>query len=99
WYACQNMCPHKRAFVLSRGIIGSQGDVPKVSCPLHKRNFSLASGECLTDSEYSVKVFPVRVEGDEVFLLLPATDQLDALLATDLHCVTVCEAASDGVLS
>lgn len=91
WYASQNMCPHKRAFVLSRGIIGSQGETPKVACPLHKKTFSLQSGECLTGDEMSVKVFPVRIVGDEVQLLLPPEEQLNALLATDLHCVTACE--------
>jgi nitrite reductase (NADH) large subunit len=93
WYASQNMCPHKRAFVLSRGIIGSQGEVPKVACPLHKKAFSLASGECLSGDELSVKVFPVKVVDDQVYLLLPPQDQLNALLATDLHCVTACETA------
>src|SRR4051812_44223863 len=24
WYATQNMCPHKRAFVLSQGIVGDE---------------------------------------------------------------------------
>lgn len=91
WYACQNMCPHKRAFVISRGIIGSSGDEPKVSCPLHKKPFSLATGKCLGGDDYSLKVFPVRVEGDEVFLELPPKEQLDALLATELHCVTDCD--------
>jgi nitrite reductase (NADH) large subunit len=90
WYACQNMCPHKQAFVLSRGIIGSQGDAPKVACPLHKKNFSLETGECTSGDELSVKVFPVRIDGDQVCLLLPPKDQLDALLATRLHCVTAC---------
>lgn len=93
WFACQNMCPHKRAFVLSRGIIGSQGDEPKVACPLHKKTFSLATGECLSGDEHALKVFPVRVEGGKVLVLLPPSDQLDALLATDLHCVTACETA------
>lgn len=91
WYACQNMCPHKRAFVLSRGIIGSQGELPKVACPLHKKTFSLESGECLSGDALSVKVFPVRVVRDRVYLHLPPVDQLNALLATDLHCVTACE--------
>ena len=94
WYACQNMCPHKRAFVLSRGIIGSQGETPKVACPLHKKTFSLETGECLSGDEYSVKVFPVKVVGEHVSLLLPPEDQLNALLATELHCVTACETAS-----
>jgi nitrite reductase (NADH) large subunit len=92
WYATQNMCPHKRAFVLSRGIIGSQGEVPKVACPLHKKTFSLESGECLSGDEMSVKVFPVKVIDDQVYLQLPPHDQLNALLATELHCVTACEA-------
>ena len=37
-----------------------------------------------------MKVFPVKIVGDEVHLLLPPKDQLDALLATNLHCVTAC---------
>ena len=39
----------------------------------------------------SVKVFPVKVVDDSVYLFLPPQDQLDALLATELHCVTACE--------
>ncbi len=91
WYASQNMCPHKRAFVLSRGIIGSQGEIPKVACPLHKKTFSLETGECISGDEHSLKVFPVKVADDQVYLLLPPQEQLNALLATDLHCVTACE--------
>ncbi len=71
WYACQNMCPHKNSLVLSRGIIGTVGEEPKVACPLHKKPFSLATGKCLSDEEFSVKVFPVKVIKDEVFLELP----------------------------
>ena len=88
WYACQNMCPHKNAFVLSRGIIGSTGDEPNVACPLHKQPFSLKTGKCLSGEEFSVKVFPVKVVDGEVWLELPPREQLDALLATELHCIT-----------
>jgi len=94
WYACQNMCPHKKAFVLSRGIVGTQGEIPKVTCPLHKKAFSLQTGECISGEEFSAKVFPVKVVQDNVYLLLPPKDQLDALLATSLHCVTACSSRS-----
>lgn len=87
WYASQNMCPHMNAFVLSRGIIGTAGEVPKVACPLHKKPFSLETGESLSGEAYSLKVFPVKVEGDNVFLELPPKEQLDALLATKHHCI------------
>jgi nitrite reductase (NADH) large subunit len=96
WYACQNMCPHKKAFVLSRGIVGTQGTVPKVACPLHKKTYSLETGECTSGDAYSVKVFPVKIVGDDVYLLLPPKHQLDAILATQLHCGsgTICSSAS-----
>ncbi|MEX2113008.1 MAG: nitrite reductase large subunit NirB [Pirellulales bacterium] len=94
WYACQNMCPHKKAFVLSRGIVGDAGGVPKVACPQHKKTFSLVSGESLQQEEYSVRTFPVRVEGDDVYLDLPPTDVLEQDLATEIGCrlATACEA-------
>jgi nitrite reductase (NADH) large subunit len=91
WYACQNMCPHKNAFVLSRGIIGTAGQEPKVACPLHKRPFSLATGRSLSGEDFSVKVFPVKVVDDEVYIELPPQEQLDALLATELHCIGACD--------
>lgn len=87
WHASQNMCPHKRAFVLSRGIVGSHGDAPKVACPLHKKTFDLTSGECLSGEDFSLKVFPAKEVAGQVLLLLPPAEQLDALLATELHCV------------
>lgn len=87
WRACQNMCPHRNAFVLSRGITGSAGRMPKVTCPLHKLPFSLETGECLSGEPFALKVFPVQVAGDGVYLLLPAARQLDALLATELHMI------------
>jgi hypothetical protein len=59
---------------------------------MHKKPFSLQTGESLSGEDFSVKVFPVKVEADDVYLLLPPQTQLDALLSTDLHCVRDCRA-------
>jgi len=94
WYASQQMCPHKKAFVLSRGILGDSQGAPKVACPLHKKTFSLESGECTSGDDYSVRVFPVKVEDGKVYLDLPPTEVLDKLLATEIGCklATSCDA-------
>lgn len=86
WYASQNMCPHRKAFVLSRGIIGDAAGDPKVACPIHKKTFSLANGESLQGEEYRIRTFPVRVEGDDVLVELPPEEVLDKLLATEIGC-------------
>tara|TARA_R110002095_G_scaffold78106_2_gene67126 strand:- start:73410 stop:76388 length:2979 start_codon:yes stop_codon:yes gene_type:complete len=82
WYACQQMCPHKKAMVLSRGIIGDKGGVPKVACPLHKKAFSLENGSCISgEQQYSVNVFQVKVDEQEnVYLELPEEKVLDEIL-------------------
>lgn len=86
WHACQQMCPHKKAFVLSQGILGDVGGVAKIACPIHKKSFSLESGTCLSGEEYEIRLFPVKVEGEEVFLELPPTAVLDPQLATERGC-------------
>ncbi|GAA3509787.1 nitrite reductase small subunit NirD [Aquimarina addita] len=68
WYACQNVCPHKMEMVLSRGMIGDQAGVPKVACPLHKKTFSLESGENLNGDIAPIATYPVRIEGDIVYI-------------------------------
>ncbi len=61
----------------ARGILGDQQGVPKVACPLHKKTFSLESGACLSGEAYRVEVFPVRVEGDDVFVELPPEREME----------------------
>jgi len=93
WYACQNMCPHKKAFVLARGIIGDAAGEPKVACPLHKKTYSLHDGRSLQGEEYRVQTFPVKVEDGAVYLELPPPEVLDAKLSTHIGCqlATLCE--------
>jgi nitrite reductase (NADH) large subunit len=101
WYATQNMCPHKKAFVLSRGIIGTAGEEPKIACPLHKKTFSLASGESLQGEEYRIKTFPVKVENGRVYIELPPPETLDPVMATEIGCslATMCNGHADGAVA
>jgi nitrite reductase (NADH) small subunit len=68
WFATQNSCPHREEMVLSRGMLGDVNAEPKVACPLHKRSFSLKTGECLSGDDYKLKTYPVKVEGADVLL-------------------------------
>jgi NAD(P)H-dependent nitrite reductase small subunit len=82
WYATQNMCPHKQAFVLSQGIVGEKNGAPKVACPLHKKQFALDTGEGIEDESLNILTFPIKVENDRVLTELPAIPELDAILGT-----------------
>jgi NAD(P)H-dependent nitrite reductase small subunit len=82
WYATQNMCPHKRQMVLARGILGSQGDAPKVACPLHKKTFDLRTGGCLSGESLAIATFPVRIQGGDVLVELPPVEELRTAACT-----------------
>lgn len=96
YYATQQMCPHKRAFILSDSLVGedppsasssSEGSgekpAPWISCPHHKRNFALDSGACKTDEALSIATFDVEERPDGmVYLKLPPVEELDAALGT-----------------
>lgn len=99
YYATQQMCPHKRAFVLSDGLIGdNDGDKFWVSCPYHKRNFNLngeQAGHCTSDEMVDIATFSAEERADGwVYLKLPPVEELDALLGTEKWKVRKEEAAS-----
>ncbi|MDP4265152.1 MAG: nitrite reductase small subunit NirD [Bacteroidota bacterium] len=68
WYATQNECPHRKQMALSRGMIGTSGDEPKVACPFHKKTFSLITGECISGDECTIKTYEVKVEQGLVYI-------------------------------
>lgn len=89
YYATQQMCPHRRAFILSDGLVGEErnedGSVsaPWISCPHHKRNYDLSQGNCKNDGELSIATFEVEERADGfVYLNLPPVEELDAELGT-----------------
>ena len=65
-YAIGNQDPFTGAFVLSRGIVGSRGDIPTVASPLHKQVFDLRTGACFDDESARVAAFPVRQRDGQV---------------------------------
>lgn len=85
YYATQQMCPHKRAFVLSDGLIGQSANAtgslsvagedgkapsPWVSCPHHKRNFDLSNGSCRNDESLSIATFAVEERNEDGMVYL-----------------------------
>lgn len=59
--AIGNLDPYSQANVLSRGLVGSRGDVVFVASPMFKQPFDLFTGQCLDDPAVSVPTFEVRV--------------------------------------
>ncbi|KAI1823813.1 nitrite reductase [Xylaria intraflava] len=94
YYATQQMCPHKRTFALSEGLIGLEdtpspsepcgsAKTPWVACPYHKRHFDLTSGASTTDAALSIATFDAEERGDGlVYIKLPPVEELDAELGT-----------------
>ena len=70
-FALSNYDPFSRAFVLSRGIVGSRGDRLKVASPVYKQSFDLHTGECLDDPTVSIPTFDVRIVRGRVELAYP----------------------------
>ena len=59
--AVGNVDPYTGVGVMSRGIVGSRGDVDVVFSPLHKQAFCLRTGQSLDDEDVSLPVYPVRL--------------------------------------
>jgi nitrite reductase (NADH) small subunit len=70
-YGISNYDPFSNANVLSRGIVGSRGDIVKVASPVYKQNFDLRTGRCLDDDSVAVPIYPVRVHDGRVQVALP----------------------------
>jgi nitrite reductase (NADH) small subunit len=72
-YAIGNFDPFSKAFVLSRGIVGDRGGIPKIASPIYKQSFDLRTGQCLDDPQVRVPTFDVRVERGRILVRLPET--------------------------
>jgi nitrite reductase (NADH) small subunit len=70
-HAIDNYDPYARAHVLSRGIVGTRGDVPTVASPMHKQVYDLRTGACLDLPGVAVRTYPVRCRDGQVEVRWP----------------------------
>ncbi|MBK3867507.1 nitrite reductase small subunit NirD [Pseudomonas stutzeri] len=65
-FAIDNRDPKSGANVIGRGIVGSLKGELVIASPLYKQHFRLHDGSCLEYPEQSLRVWPVRLNGDAV---------------------------------
>jgi len=66
-YAINDVCTHEFA-LLSEGFV----EDGEIECPLHQARFDLKTGKCTAlPAEEDVASYPVKVEGDQVYVGLP----------------------------
>jgi nitrite reductase/ring-hydroxylating ferredoxin subunit len=89
YYALHNRCPHKGGALCEGPLTGTtlptdgfeypyglEGRI--VRCAWHGWEFEVESGRCLVDARVRARSFPVEVEGDMVFVVLPVRERTAA---------------------
>ena len=66
-YACEPECPHQAA-PLSGALLKDAG---VLTCQRHGYRFNLQTGACAEFPQYTLKVYPVTVEGDDIMIEMP----------------------------
>lgn len=67
YHAIDDFCPHMGASLATGSIYKGA-----VTCPLHAWRFDLSNGCWLDNPKLKVDCHPVRVEGDEIQVAVPA---------------------------
>jgi nitrite reductase/ring-hydroxylating ferredoxin subunit len=63
-YGCERECPHQGA-MMDGAFIKEAG---KISCPRHGYRFDLKTGICEQYPEYRMRVYPVEVRGEDIYV-------------------------------
>lgn len=65
-FALDGLCPHKGGPLADGMVVGRQ-----VVCPLHAYRYESHTGACDSPGLCAVGTYPVDVEGDTVFVVVP----------------------------
>ena len=69
FYATDNICTHGQAFLSEGWLV----DDCQVECPLHAGCFDIRTGKAVTPPvEEDIRTYPVRRDGDDILIGLPA---------------------------
>jgi len=72
WMAVQNMCPHKQAQTMSRGLLGEVPAGLTICDPIYKTVYDLRTGKGITNASLNLSTFAVRIDEDgRVLVKLP----------------------------
>ena len=63
-YACTAKCPHAGGN-MSEGYLDKDGNIV---CPVHRYVFNFRNGRDITGEGYFLKIYPVQVNDDGIFL-------------------------------
>ena len=67
-FACETECPHQGA-PLSAALLK---EAEHLTCARHGWHFNLRTGACREFPDYHLKVYPTKVEGDDILVDLGA---------------------------
>lgn len=71
-FAIDNRDPKSGVHVIGRGLLGQLAGELVIASPLYKQHFRLRDGACLEYPEQQLKVWPVRLRGQQVEIGHPA---------------------------
>jgi len=66
-FACTQKCPHAGGF-MADGYIDALGNIV---CPVHRYKFSLQTGRNTSGEGYYLKIFPVEIRENGIFVGFP----------------------------
>lgn len=68
-YGVSHIDPATGAPVIAHGLLGESGGEFYLAAPLHKQQYRLSDGQCLSDNTLKLAVFNVQLQHGQVWLL------------------------------
>jgi nitrite reductase/ring-hydroxylating ferredoxin subunit len=65
-FACESECPHQGAPLQGAFL----KEIGTISCPRHGYRFDLVTGFCEDHAEFRLRVYPVELRGDDIYVEL-----------------------------